>query len=198
MLYLAQEQSGNWVTLAAMNKIAKILDMTEIEVYEVASFYSMFNREPVGKFHLQVCGTTPCMVCGARDIIKTIEKECGIVKGQTSKDGLFTLTEVECLGACANAPMMQINNQYVYEDLTPETTKALLDKFRAGETPKFGPQNGRKVAEGRLGKTTLKTFPGVYECRDFEKVKEEVAAAAKAAAEAAAAKAAADAAAQKK
>lgn len=89
-----------------MKKIAKILEIAEIDVYEVASFYTMFNREPVGKFHLQVCGTTPCLVCGAQSIIQAITEEVGIGVGETSKDGNFTLTEVECLGACVNAPML--------------------------------------------------------------------------------------------
>jgi NADH dehydrogenase (ubiquinone) flavoprotein 2 len=125
--------------LAAMKKIAKILEIPEIEVYEVASFYTMFNRSKVGKFHLQVCGTTPCMLRGANDIISAIEEEAGITRGQTSHDGNFTLTEVECLGACVNAPMIQINNEEVYEDLTPESMKTLMRKLKAGEEVKIGP-----------------------------------------------------------
>ena len=97
-----------------MHKTAKILEMPRMAVYEVASFYSMFNRTPVGKYHLQVCGTTPCMVRGARAIIKTVEEHLNIKNGETSEDGLFTLQEVECLGACVNAPMMQVNNEWFY------------------------------------------------------------------------------------
>ena len=122
-----------------MNKVAKVLDMEPMQVYEVASFYTMFNRQKVGKYHLQFCGTTPCMVRGARDCMDAIKDYAGINAGETSKDGLFTLTEVECLGACVNAPMMQVNNEWVYEDLTPETTVALLEKWSAGEEPTIGP-----------------------------------------------------------
>lgn len=173
LLYLAQNQCEGWVPLAAMNKIAKILEISEMDVYEVASFYSMFNREPVGKYHLQVCGTTPCMVRGAQDIISTIEHECGILKGQTSKDGLFTLTEVECLGACANAPMLQVNGELVFEDLSPDTMKTMLDTWRSGQEPKVGPQNGRNCSEGIQGRTTLKAQPDVWPERDFAKTKED-------------------------
>lgn len=173
LLYIAQKQSGNWVPLSAMNKIAKILDMSEIDVYEVASFYTMFNRTPVGKYHLQVCGTTPCMVRGARQIIKTIEDDCGIVCGQTSKDGLFTLSEVECLGACVNAPMMQVNNEHFYEDLTPENVKTILAKFRQNEEIAPGPQIARNKSEGPSGRTTLKSMPETTFTRDFAQAKSE-------------------------
>lgn len=175
LLYLAQKQCDGWVPLAAMNKISKILEVSEMDVYEVASFFTMFNREPVGKYHLQVCGTTPCMVRGAREIIKTIENECHILKNQTSKDGLFTLTEVECLGACVNAPMIQVNGEEVYEDLTPETMKNLLDTWKAGKEPNVGPQNGRKNSEGPMGRTCLKCEPQIAQCRDFAKAKEDYA-----------------------
>ena len=114
--------------------------MAPIQVYEVASFYTMFNRSKVGRYHLQVCGTTPCMLRGARDIIKAIQEYANIGMGETSEDGLFTLSEVECLGACVNAPMMQVNNEWFYEDLTPENTVAILDKWKKGEEPKKGPQ----------------------------------------------------------
>ena len=174
LLYIAQKQCEGWVPLAAMNKIAKILEISEMDVYEVASFFTMFNREPVGKYHLQVCGTTPCMVRGAREIIKTIEHECGILKGQTSHDGLFTLTEVECLGACVNAPMIQVNGEEVYEDLSPETMKALLDAWKAGKPVKTGPQNGRVNSEGILGRSCLKEPPSLPEFRDIGKIREEV------------------------
>jgi len=155
LLDLAQRQNGGWLPLSAMNKVAKILEMKNIEVYEVATFYSMFNRVKVGKIFLQICTTTPCMVNGAYEILKVIEDHLGIHPGQTTDDGLFTLVEVECLGACVNAPMMQIGDYY-YEDLTPETTRELLDKLKAGEHVIPGPQSGkRRNAEGPLGKTTL-------------------------------------------
>ena len=139
LLFIAQKQNENFLTLSAMNKVAKILEMAPIQVYEVASFYTMFNRSRVGKYHLQVCGTTPCMIRGARDIIKAIQEYANIGMNETSEDGLFTLSEVECLGACVNAPMMQVNNEWVYEDLTPENTKAMLEKWKNGEEPKKGP-----------------------------------------------------------
>ena len=114
-LFIAQKQNDNFLTLSAMNKVAKVLDMQPMQVYEVASFYTMFNRTRVGKYHLQVCGTTPCQLRGSRDIIKAIQDHAGIEMDGTSEDGLFTVSEVECLGACVNAPMIQVNNEYVYE-----------------------------------------------------------------------------------
>jgi NADH dehydrogenase (ubiquinone) flavoprotein 2 len=172
-LYLVQEQNNNWVPLAAMNKIASLLDMAPIRVYEVASFYTMFNREPVGKYHLQVCGTTPCQLCGAERIIETIEKHLKIKSGETTPDGMFTLSEVECLGACVNAPMLQIGNKEFYENLTPETTVKLLEDLRAGRTPKVGPQNGQRSCEGPKGQTTLKKPDQVKPvCRDLDALKE--------------------------
>lgn len=124
-LMMAQKMNDNFLSLAAMNKVAKVLEMPQMAVYEVASFYTMFNRTRVGKYHLQVCGTTPCMLRGSREIISAIENHLGIGNNQTTEDGLFTLQEVECLGACANAPMMQVSNEWFYEDLTPENTVRL-------------------------------------------------------------------------
>jgi len=115
VLFLAQKQNENFLTLSAMNKVAKVLDMSPMQVYEVASFYTMFNRTKVGKYHLQVCGTTPCMIRGAGKVIDAIKEHAGIEMDGTSADGLFTISEVECLGACVNAPMIQVNNEYVYE-----------------------------------------------------------------------------------
>jgi NADH dehydrogenase (ubiquinone) flavoprotein 2 len=135
VLDLVQQMNGGWLSLTAMNKVASILEMPEIRVYEVATFYTMFNREKVGKYFIQLCGTTPCMVCGSEEIKKTIEDHLGIKEGETSKDGLFTLREVECLGSCANAPMVQLNDDY-YECLTPKTTIELLDACKAGKPPK--------------------------------------------------------------
>jgi len=154
LLHLAQRQCDGWLPLAAMNKVAKVLSIPEMQVYEVASFYTMFNRTPVGKYHVQVCTTTPCMLRDAYKILDTCKKHLGIDIGETTQDGLFTLGEVECAGACVNAPMMSIGDDY-YEDLTFETTNKILDSFKAGKKPKSGPQNGRKTCEGILGKTTL-------------------------------------------
>ena len=112
-LFVAQKQNNNFLSLSAMKKVAKVLDIAEMDVYEVASFYTMFNRQRVGKFHLQVCGTTPCQLCGSEQIIQAIKDYAHIDMNGTSKDGNFTLSEVECLGACANAPMIQVNNEHV-------------------------------------------------------------------------------------
>jgi NADH-quinone oxidoreductase subunit E/NADH dehydrogenase (ubiquinone) flavoprotein 2 len=152
-LDLAQRQHG-WVPQAAIAHIAGILEMAPIRVTEVASFYTMINRKPVGKFLLQVCGTTPCWLCGSNDVFAAIKEETGAGIGQTSADGLFTVMEVECLGACVNAPVVQVNDDY-YEDLTKENVKAILRKLKAGETPKPGPQGGRHSTEPAGGALTL-------------------------------------------
>jgi NADH dehydrogenase (ubiquinone) flavoprotein 2 len=166
LLYLAQEQNDNWVPLAAMNKIAEILGIHPMRVYEVATFYTMFNRRKLGKFHIQLCGTTPCQLCGSESIAKAIEDHLGISMGETTPDGMFTLTEVECLGACVNAPMIQINNHEFYEDLTPESAVKLLGDLKAGKA-KVGPQSSRRDCENTAGLTSLKTPPPVAPCRDF-------------------------------
>ncbi|CAM9691394.1 unnamed protein product [Ectocarpus fasciculatus] len=176
LLDLAQRQHGGWLPLAAMEKVAKIVGQHEMKVYEVATFYTMFNREKRGKHFIQLCGTTPCMVCGSEDIKKTIMDELGIKNGGTTADGMFTLLEVECLGACANAPMVQINDDY-FECLTPETMKELLAKCKSGETPEMGrwgslPLNGQVSCEGPHGKTSLEgtpTGPGFMMRKDLEK-----------------------------
>lgn len=173
LLYVAQKRANNYIPLAAMRKISKILAMPAMEVYEVASFYTMFNRTPVGKFHLQICGTTPCMVRGAQSIIKAAEEEADCLLDQTSHDGMFTLSEVECLGACANAPMIQVNNETTYEDLTAETMKDVMRKMRSGEDHVVGSQNGRNHCEGIQGRTSLKGAPPVWPARDFAGAKEE-------------------------
>ncbi len=134
LLDLAQRQNNNFLPIAACIKVGEILEMPAAKVYEVASFYTMFNREPVGKYFIQLCGTTPCMINGSEEIKATIEKELGIHDGETTKDGLFTLLEVECLGACANAPMIQVNDDF-YECLTPATTKEVLAACKAGKPP---------------------------------------------------------------
>lgn len=146
LLDLAQRQNANYVSGEIIEYIARLLELPPIRVYEVASFYSMYNLKPVGKYLLQVCGTTPCMLRGSEDIIKLCENKLKIKMNETSQDGLFTLKEVECLGACVNAPMVQINDDY-YEDLTPEIFGGILDDLRDGKPVKIGSQTGRKSSE---------------------------------------------------
>jgi NADH-quinone oxidoreductase subunit E len=154
LLYLAQRQVG-WVPRAAMDHIAEILDMAPIRVYEVATFYTMFHLEPVGKYHLQVCRTTPCWLRGADKMTETCKKKLGIGLKEVTRDGLFSLIEVECLGACSNAPVVQVNDDF-YEDLDAKKLEWLLDELAAGRVPQFGSQTGRKGAEPEGGLTTLK------------------------------------------
>jgi NADH-quinone oxidoreductase subunit E len=161
LLDLAQRQVGaetdtqGWLPLPVIEYVAAYLDMPVIRVLEVATFYFMYNMKPVGKFHVQVCGTTPCMLRGSDDIIAACKKR-GMEKGHVSADGLWTLTEVECMGNCATAPMVQINDDN-YEDLTPERLDAVLDALAAGEMPKAGTQEpGRHTSEPSGGPTTLK------------------------------------------
>jgi NADH-quinone oxidoreductase subunit E len=160
LLDLAQRQVGSetntqgWLPVPVMEYIGRLLDMPYMRVYEVATFYTMYNLAPVGRFHVQVCGTTPCMLRGSDDVF-TACKSKGLVKGATTADGLFTLTEVECLGACANAPMVQINDDN-YEDLTFETMTAIIEDLTAGRQPKIGPQIERQTSCPEGGPTTLK------------------------------------------
>lgn len=159
LLDLAQRQSGGWLPVAAMDKVAQICEVSSRKVYEVASFYTMFNRTRVGKYFIQLCGTTPCMICGSEEIKMIIEKNLGIKNGETTEDGLFTLLEVECLGSCANAPMLQLNDDY-YECLSPNRVVKLLDACKRGNPPPMGrwgslPMNGQVSCEGPMGKTTL-------------------------------------------
>jgi NADH-quinone oxidoreductase subunit E len=151
LLYVAQRQMGRvpgsaWVPRVAMDVIAARLSMPPIRVYEVATFYFMFNMKPIGRHHLQLCGTTPCMLRGSEDVLRAC-KDAGGLKGvgDTSADGLFTLTEVECLGACVNAPILQIDDDY-YEDLDYESTVKLLEAFKRGERPKPGSAIGRQAS----------------------------------------------------
>ena len=159
LLDLAQRQVGTetdtqgWLPIPVMEYIGKQLGMAYIRVLEVASFYTMYNLAPVGRYHVQVCGTTPCMLRGSDDVLDACYKK-GLKKGSTTADGLFTLTEVECLGACANAPMVQINDDN-YEDLTFDTTTAILEALAKGEQPKVGPQIERKTSCPEGGPTTL-------------------------------------------
>ncbi len=158
LLWLAQEQiaaatASAWLPVPVIEFVARLLGMPYIRVYEVASFYTMYNLAPVGRFHVQVCGTTPCQLRGSDDIMRAC-KDKGLSKGQNSPDGLFTFTEVECLGACANAPMVQINADN-YEDLTYDSMTAILETLARGETPKPGSQIGRTASCPAGGATSL-------------------------------------------
>jgi len=150
----AETQTQGWLPIPVMEFVARELDMPYVRVLEVATFYTMFNLVPVGRFHVQVCGTTPCMLRGSDDVLQACF-ERGLKKGHTTADGLFTLTEVECLGACANAPMVQINDDN-FEDLDEARMGAVLDALARGETPKPGPQIPRQTSCPEGGPTTLK------------------------------------------
>ena len=155
ILWRAQEQADGWISEAAIRTVAEMLGMAYIRVLEVATFYTQFLLKPPGSnAHIMVCGTTPCMLRGSDDVLKACELR-GLRKGHTTEDGLFTLTEVECLGACANAPMVQVNDDN-YEDLTEESMGAILDALARGEHPKVGPQVDRKTSCPEGGPTTLK------------------------------------------
>ncbi|PYI16832.1 NADH-ubiquinone dehydrogenase 24 kDa subunit [Aspergillus violaceofuscus CBS 115571] len=165
ILDLGQRQHG-YTSISVMNEVARLLEMPPMRVYEVATFYTMYNREPVGKYFVQLCTTTPCQLggCGSDKIVKAITEHLGITPGHTTEDGLFTFVEVECLGACVNAPMVQINDDY-YEDLTPESIKTLLTALKESATaaeagqsvkvPAPGPLTGRQTCENSAGLTNL-------------------------------------------
>ncbi|CAA9996523.1 unnamed protein product [Nesidiocoris tenuis] len=157
LLDLAQRQHG-WLPISAMHEVANILKLPKMRVYEVATFYTMFMRKPTGKYHVQVCTTTPCWLMGSDDVLETCKKELGIGVGETSKDMQFTISEVECLGACVNAPMIQVNDDY-FEDLTAEDTKKILDDLKAGRKPPPGPRSGRFASEPAGGLTSLTSEP---------------------------------------
>ncbi|CUJ21746.1 NADH-quinone oxidoreductase subunit E [Cognatishimia activa] len=157
LLWRAQEQEG-WVTKPAIEYIAEMLDMAYIRVLEVCSFYFMFQMQPVGSVaHLQICGTTSCMICGAEDLIAVCKEKIAKNPHELSADGRFSWEEVECLGACTNAPMAQIGKDY-FEDLTADGLASMIDAMAAGEVPTPGPQNGRFAAEPLAGLTSLKEF----------------------------------------
>jgi NADH-quinone oxidoreductase subunit E len=146
LLDLAQRQNNNHISKEAIEYISNILDLPEIKVYEVATFYTMYNLKPVGKFLLQICGTTPCMLRGSEDLIKFCKEKFNIGVNDTSDDGYFTLKEVECLGACVNAPVVQINDDY-FEDLTVKNFERILDDLKNGKTIKIGSQTGRQCSQ---------------------------------------------------
>jgi NADH-quinone oxidoreductase subunit E len=165
LLYVAQRQMGRqtgsaWVPRVAMDAIADRLGMPPIRVYEVATFYFMFNMRPIGRFHLQLCGTTPCMLRGSDDVMRACRDAAHVTVGQTSEDGLFSLTEVECLGACVNAPVLQVDDDY-YEDLDYDRTVALIEALRRGERPKPGSTIGRQTSAPEGGPLTLTDVPGI-------------------------------------
>jgi len=149
LLDVAQRQNNNWLSKEAIEYVANYLDMPVIRVYEVATFYTMYNLQPVGEHMIEVCTTTPCWLRGSADIVNTCKNKLGIEVGQTTKDGKFTLKEAECLGACVNAPMLQIGDYY-YEDLTPQSTEKLIDDLAAGKKPKPASQIGRKCSAPKV------------------------------------------------
>ena len=154
LLYIAQKQNDNWIPLAAMKCIAKFLDMPYIKVYEVATFYSMYNLSPVGKYFVQVCTTTPCMIRGANKLVEACKEKISEKENELSNDKSCSWMEVECLGACVNAPMLQINDDY-YEDLDKEKTIEIFNKILKGETPKPGSYRGRLNTEPENNRKTL-------------------------------------------
>ena len=160
LLYVVQKQMGRqtgsaWVPRVAMDVVADRLSMPPIRVYEVATFYFMFNTKPIGRFHLQVCGTTPCWLRGSDDVLRAC-KDAGHLKGygDTSADGMFTLTEMECMGACVNAPMIAVDDDY-YEDLDYESTVKLIEALKRGERPTPGSVKGRQASAPEGGPTVL-------------------------------------------
>ena len=146
LLELAQRQYNNWLPMAAIDYVSEMLSMPPMRVFEVATFYTMFNLSPVGKYHIQLCGTTPCWLRGAEDIKNTCKEKLGIDLGKKTADNMFSLCEVECLGACANAPMIQINDDF-YEDLDPKSMAKIIDDLSKGKEVKTGSQTGRKSSE---------------------------------------------------
>ena len=189
VLDLAQQQNDGWLSLNAMREVARVLGMAEIRVFEVATFYTMFNRSKIGKYHVMVCGTTPCMLQGSKKIYGALKEALGVDYGQTTEDGLFTLGEMECMGACVNAPMIAVADytkgvegfQYTYyEDLTPEDAKGIIADLRKGKTPKAGSQHrwkaepagavvdGERWVESNGGVKTLQGTPRGPYCRDLD------------------------------
>lgn len=160
LLTLAQRQHSNWLPVAAIEYVAKMLDMPYIRAYEVASFYTMYNLAPVGRHHVQCCTTTPCWLRGSDDVVKACQDTLGIGIGESTSDGLFTLTEVECLGACVNAPMVQVTSHdgtdVFFEDLNYANTREILLALKRNEKPKPGPQSGRVSSEPAAGLTSLR------------------------------------------
>jgi len=178
LLDLAQQQHGGWLPVSAMNKVAEVLEMAPIRVFEVATFYTMFNRTKVGKYHLLVCGTTPCMIRGSCDIEGAILKHLGVKRNEVTKDGMFSVGEMECMGCCVNAPMIAVADYTkgsegftynYYEDVTPKRVVEIVEMLRRGETPPVGTQNPDRIMAGRDGgNTTLLSEPKPPLCRDLD------------------------------
>jgi NADH-quinone oxidoreductase subunit E len=154
LLHLAQEQHGGWLPRAAMDHVADVLGMPRMRVYEVATFYDMYNTAPVGRTQVRICTTTPCWLCGSDEVVRACRDTLGIDIGESTPDGRFFLREFECLGACANAPILWVDDDF-YEDLDYERTKAVLETLKRGERPAPGPQSGRRASMPSGGKTTL-------------------------------------------
>ena len=154
LLDIAQRQIGGWLPRVAMDYVEDLLEMPRIRVYEVASFYTMYNLEPIGQYHVQICTNLPCWLRGSDQIKEAIKLCLGIEKGRVTKDGIFTLSEVECLGACVNAPMMQINDDY-FEDLDEASVQSILTELKNGKVPKTGSQIDRTTCEPIGGLTSL-------------------------------------------
>ena len=165
LLSLAQKQCGGWLPQPVLDYVADYLEMPRIRVYEVASFYDMFNTQPVGRVQIRVCTTTPCWLCGSDDVLQACREVLGIGIGESTPDMTFFLREFECLGACANAPMMWIDDDF-FEDLTYESTRAILEALRRGERPKPGSQTGRQASMPAGGKTILLEDPHRDEGRE--------------------------------
>ena len=154
LLYLVQKQNENWIPLVAMKYLAKMLTIPYIQVYEVATFYSMYNLSPVGKYFVQVCTTTPCMIRGAGKLVDVCKNKISKNQNELSTIGIWSWMEVECLGACVNAPILQINEDY-FEDLDEEKTKEIINMILNDESPKSGSYKNRKSSEPESGRTTL-------------------------------------------
>ena len=154
LLYIAQRQNNNWIPLSAMKYIAKLLKMPYIKVYEVATFYTMYNLAPVGKYFFQVCTTTPCMIRGAYKLVNVCKRKISENEREISKDGKLSWMEVECLGACVNAPMMQINDDY-FEDLDEKKLEKIIENIKKNEKIEPGSYRGRKSAEPENNRSTL-------------------------------------------
>ena len=154
LLYIAQRQNNNWIPLAAMKHIAKFLNMPYIKVYEVATFYTKYNLSPVGKYFVQVCTTTPCMISGGGKLVEVCKNKISQNQNELSANKICSWMEVECLGACVNAPMLQINEDY-FEDLDKETTEEIIDMILNDKSPKAGSYKNRKSSEPESGRTTL-------------------------------------------
>jgi NADH-quinone oxidoreductase E subunit len=154
LLYIAQRQNNNWIPLAAIQLIADMLETAYIKVYEVATFYTMYNLAPVGKYFVQVCTTTPCMIRGSGKVVEMCKKHISEKQGHVNKELDSSWIEVECLGACVNAPMVQINEDY-YEDLNAEKAEKIFNSFKEGTLPKIGSQSGRRGSEPIQNRTAL-------------------------------------------